>query len=286
MSFPFRLVAFDLDGTTLQLKTQTLSNATIDAMTRAREAGAAICVATGRPLPRIPQQVVRQPFLSYAVSANGALLHDLRDNTLLRAIPIEQAQALALLRQFQKWRLPYQLGFSDQTVIGICDVYKTLRRMQSFHQDTTLRTLRRVLQYFHVSLSPVRLLQRHEAPLIKLAAYCPTQKSCEEKMAYLRENYQMEVVTTSGLDIELTMPGATKGEGIAYLAEREGIAREEIIVFGDSGNDESMRPFAGCFVSMGTAEEGIRSIADIVTGSVEEDGVAAVLNRFLQAEGL
>ena len=56
--------------------------------------------------------------------------------------------------------------------------------------------------------------------------------------------------------------------------------REEIVAVGDGYNDLSMIQFAGLGVAMGNAQEPVKKAADYITLSNEEDGVAAVVNKF------
>jgi hydroxymethylpyrimidine pyrophosphatase-like HAD family hydrolase len=65
------------------------------------------------------------------------------------------------------------------------------------------------------------------------------------------------------------------------LGEHFGIRREEMIAIGDGFNDLSMIEYAGLGVVIGNAPEAIRSKADYVTLSNDEDGVAHVLDRFV-----
>ena len=60
-----------------------------------------------------------------------------------------------------------------------------------------------------------------------------------------------------------------------------GIKREEIIAFGDGHNDITMLAFAGVGVAMGNAVSELKRIADRETGSNDEDGIAIVLEEYL-----
>jgi len=52
------------------------------------------------------------------------------------------------------------------------------------------------------------------------------------------------------------------------------------VAVGDGYNDLSMIQFAGLGVAMGNAQEPVKKAADYITLSNEEDGVAAVVNKF------
>ena len=72
-----------------------------------------------------------------------------------------------------------------------------------------------------------------------------------------------------------------KSKDIISVAESLGIKREEVICMGDAGNDEHMIRYAGLGVAMGNAFEEIKAVADFVTKSNNEDGVAYVIDQFV-----
>lgn len=89
-------------------------------------------------------------------------------------------------------------------------------------------------------------------------------------------------VTTSGVDfVELTPPGADKGAAIARLAAHLGISAHEVLVFGDNQNDLTMFEWAGRSVAMGNALDMVKAVADEVTDTNEDHGVARVIEELL-----
>ena len=81
--------------------------------------------------------------------------------------------------------------------------------------------------------------------------------------------------------IEISYKDAGKRSGVQYLAGLLGIDRKDIAAFGDADNDIDMIQFAGCGVAMGNATEHLKSIADYVTKSNDEDGVAYAIENIL-----
>ena len=59
-----------------------------------------------------------------------------------------------------------------------------------------------------------------------------------------------------------------------------GIRLEETMAFGDGGNDISMLRHAGIGVAMGNAKDDVKVIADYVTASVDDNGIADALKHF------
>ncbi len=80
--------------------------------------------------------------------------------------------------------------------------------------------------------------------------------------------------------VDVIPPGGGKVLGITRFMERTGIAREEIMVFGDSENDRHMLEFAGIGVAMGNGSMTAKQAADYVTDGIDEDGLYHALQHF------
>ena len=80
--------------------------------------------------------------------------------------------------------------------------------------------------------------------------------------------------------VDIIPAGDGKAAGIRATLDRYGLGREEIIAFGDGINDRSMLAMAGVSVAMGNAVPEVKDEADLVTDSVEEDGVCRALWHF------
>ena len=83
--------------------------------------------------------------------------------------------------------------------------------------------------------------------------------------------------------IELSAAGGTKGEALARLAGRLGIARSEIVAIGDAEPDISMIEYAGFGVAVANGTDEVKAAADYVAPSAAEDGVAHVIEKFVLA---
>ncbi|HZK46599.1 MAG TPA: HAD-IIB family hydrolase, partial [Atopostipes sp.] len=80
--------------------------------------------------------------------------------------------------------------------------------------------------------------------------------------------------------IEVLHKEASKGRTLKELIDHLGIPRERIMTIGDSGNDIDMVEFGGLGVAMGNAVPEVLAVADVVTSTNNEDGVAKAINRY------
>jgi hydroxymethylpyrimidine pyrophosphatase-like HAD family hydrolase len=88
---------------------------------------------------------------------------------------------------------------------------------------------------------------------------------------------------TRSLDwfVEVVNPEVSKASALAMVADRLGIAQAEVCAIGDNTNDEDMVRWAGFGVAMGNAPAALKALATHVTGTVDEAGVAEVIERFV-----
>ena len=81
------------------------------------------------------------------------------------------------------------------------------------------------------------------------------------------------------LNNEIGGKTTSKASALTFLMEKFGIEKDELIVCGDSLNDAAMIRLAGIGVAMGNAEEYIKEIADYVTDTNYDDGVAKAIEK-------
>jgi Cof subfamily protein (haloacid dehalogenase superfamily) len=83
--------------------------------------------------------------------------------------------------------------------------------------------------------------------------------------------------------LEFASPEVTKAAGLAFLAEHLGFAQESTVAFGDGENDVELLEWAGYGVAVENAHERVLAVADFVCPPVTEEGVAQVLEAYLDS---
>ena len=120
-------------------------------------------------------------------------------------------------------------------------------------------------------------------PVTKLIAWHTDLDTDALVAAALRIADEDEVTVTYSTPhlIEISLVGVHKAAGLKLLCEERGIHREEVIAFGDMPNDLAMLSWAGRGVAVANAHPRVREMADEITRSNSEDGVAVVVERVL-----
>jgi Cof subfamily protein (haloacid dehalogenase superfamily) len=260
-----RLLALDVDGTLLT-SAEELTARTRQALTRAEGAGWHVALVTGRPLP-IALPVVHDLGLGrYVVAANGATVADATAGTVLYQASLPGPVAVDAIRRAR--RAVPDLGLAVTTATGFFREagFETLAPLSRTQGDVVDDALPDPTEAVH----SVVLFAGHLDALGLLAEVVPV----------LPEGVE---ATPSGLpgSVELTAPGVHKGRGLVELSERLGVARDQVVAFGDGLNDREMLVWAGLGVAMGNADPATKAVADEVTTSNDEDGVALVVERLL-----
>ena len=123
--------------------------------------------------------------------------------------------------------------------------------------------------------------QRRRRPVKLIAIAEPIEADHIE--AEMRERFgdRMAVVRSHASVVEGSPLGVTKGEALRKLAAHLSIPQSQTMAIGDRDNDVTMVAWAGVGVAMRGGSPALIEIADWVAPSVEDDGVAVAIERFV-----
>jgi Cof subfamily protein (haloacid dehalogenase superfamily) len=264
-----RLIATDLDGTLLR-RDRTVSARTAELLDRICTEGRQVVLVTGRPirwLERVYDHLIRPV---PAVCANGAVVYDPVNDRVLRADPLAPDVLFEVARRLRA-HVP-DVSFAVEITDG-----REMRHEVTYpiHWDHTHEAIRTVDTPEELTRAPaVKLLARAGAQdpdaFVKLVA------GAVEGLAEATHS------SYTGL-VEISAAGVTKAAGLAWLCGRHGIGADDVLAFGDMPNDVPMLTWAGRAVAVANAHPAVLEIADEVTRSNEEDGVAAYLEGLFGA---
>ena len=270
-----RLLAFDLDGTTLYNHGE-LSEANRRALEAAAEKGVLLVPATGRLLSFVPASVLSLP-ARYVLFSNGAMVYDREENRMLVSDLIPVEQAAALMKLCDQFGLYYEF-YTDGGAVTFADHEHYAMDVLHFPEEKR-RFLRK--HYIDETADPAQYIRERNI--------CPEKLNLPYVPDEVRQPF-LEAVSKLGTfeisyslkdNLEFNAPGVHKGKGLAELCRVLGIDRSEVMAMGDSENDRGMLEFAGVSVAMGNASESIRSVARFVTERCEEDGAARAVERLI-----
>lgn len=272
-----RLVAFDLDGTALKMN-QEMPPRTREALEAAHRMGCLLVVSTGRALRTVPRFLREAPWVDYLVVSNGARVVRARTGEMVFCRPIPPELALAVLAAHPEGA--WQVHLKDRCLAE----WRSLALHGGPYGGTRipfLLSLPVLLTLFRPIRSAAAAVRRG-GPVEKLIGVFPDPVAAGRALAQIQARGDLEAVTTTGRDVEVTAGGVSKGAALAWIAEREAVPKAGIIAFGDSGNDLSMAGAAGLFVAMGNAPPEVKEAAGAVAPAVDDDGLGIFLERWLR----
>ncbi|MGX1910944.1 HAD family hydrolase [Streptomyces phaeochromogenes] len=263
-AFPYKLVATDLDGTLLR-SDDTVSERTREALAAATVAGAAHLVVTGRAVPWTRHILDELGYEGLAVCGQGAQLYDAGAHRLLTSVTLDRQVAGLALAKIEAEVGPLALAASRDGVDGdvlIGPGYRVLGQLKA-------------VPFTDVS-------ELWAAPLTKMYIQHPGLTDDELAAAARAAAGGLVSVVMAGEGIVEILPlGLSKATGLSLAARRLGVKAAETIAFGDMPNDIPMFAWSAHCVAMANAHEELKAVADELTLSNEEDGIAVVLERLL-----
>ncbi|MEV7613184.1 HAD family hydrolase [Streptomyces sp. NPDC089799] len=267
MSFPYRLIATDLDGTLLRAD-ESISERTREALAAATAAGAAHIVVTGRAVPWTRHILDDLGYRGLAVCGQGAQVYHAGEHRLLTSLTLDRQLAGLALAKIEAELGPVFLAASRDGLDGDVLVGPGYRVQEGplpyvFLEDTA---------------------ELWAAPLTKLYVQHPglDDDTLAEKAREV-VGALVDVVVAGPNIVEILPLGLSKATGLSLAARRLGVKKTETIAFGDMPNDIPMFGWASHGVAMANAHRDLKAVADEVTTSNEEDGIAVVLERLLGA---
>jgi Cof subfamily protein (haloacid dehalogenase superfamily) len=259
---PPRVVASDLDGTLLR------SDGTVDPRSRqalrlAEDHGALVVLCTARPMRWMAPLADALGHSGIAICANGAVLWDLRSESVLDAFPLEPALTRDVVRLLAQaipggaWAVERTGGYGREP--------HYVSRWPT-PADTVIAAVERLIEE-----PAVKLMLRHDHLL--------ADELLERAGDVVGEMAELTHSNSGDGLLEISAAGVSKASTLARVCERHGVSAENVIAFGDMPNDLAMLRWAGHAVAVANAHPDVRAAADEVTASNDDAGVAQVLER-------
>ena len=262
-----RAFACDLDRTLIaeDLELRPRTRAAISAV---RAAGTEVIVATGRMFRSVRPYLEAAGLTTPVVCYQGAVVADPQTGEFLRhePIPLELAREAIARRRGRGLRA------------------QLLRRTTSCTSRAETPEARRYAEFQHLPIHVVGpLLDWLDRPPTKLVTIGdPEELDALEVRLRARFGERLFIAKSLPYFLEFANAGVTKGAGMAFVAEHLGLDREHVVAFGDGENDVELLEWAGYAVAVANAHERVLAAADLVCPSADEEGVAQVLEAYLE----
>lgn len=267
-----KLIATDLDGTIVVhgegYDHSQIRQRTIDAFKKANDLGIHIYFVTGRPPRWMPE--IRDAFgFGKSICANGAMLYDFITDEVLEewGIPVDNQLEIARILRKEIPNISFAIEYGDE-----------------FHHEIGY-----VPRWdIGVDMQPVeKIEERMIRPAFKMLARCSNYDLTSDEMLEIaqREVGDLATITHSNPTeslLEISALGVSKGETLAKIAERLGIAADDCVSFGDNPNDFSMLAWTGRSWAMGDGHPDGVKYAKFVAQPHDTDSVAIIIEELIE----
>lgn len=268
----YRLLALDLDGTAIQLG-QMPTPRVKEAVAAAEAYGVRVVVATGRPYVSARKFQAALELETPLICFQGALVKEVvNDQRTLLSEPLPEEPLAEVLNLVEERALEFNLYSEDFIYLA------RTTHPESFYERWF------GLPCMHVSsLTKALTMMRNRGIVPLKGMFLGEAADIDRLTPEIQERFgdRFAVVRSHSLFSEVTAPGVSKGTALAFLAGRYAIPREATIAAGDNGNDVTMIEWAGLGVAVANAAPEALAAANWVAPPVAEDGVAALIERFI-----
>ncbi|MCD8317464.1 MAG: Cof-type HAD-IIB family hydrolase [Paraprevotella sp.] len=264
----YKILVLDLDGT-LTNKKKEITPHTRETLIRAQERGLKVVLASGRPtygIVPLAEELRLGDFEGYILSYNGGQIIDWTTKKRIYENVLDP-EIYPYLYDCARSNGFLILSYKDEYIISE-DSGNPYVLHEAFLNRMGSITVPNFLDVINFPV-PKCLIVGDPSPLSRL----------ESEMKHELEG-RMNVFRSEPFFLELVPKGLDKARSLDVLLHELGMTPEEMIAVEDGFNDLSMIKFAGLGVAMANAQEVVRHEANYITLSNEEDGVAAVVDKF------
>lgn len=271
-----RLIAMDLDGTTLQSDRKTFSPRLNAALNAAHQKGVAVVPITGRQFFILPPAVHPEAeWAGLAVLSNGGEVRRLTDGRLISGHYLETDALHRLVDTAEQLGLPIELSAGNGLYLTR-ESWDSQRRTGGplrFHLEEVLGRFGREVDDLRSFLSNSPDVEKVNLP------YVPDEVRMETERAL--SALPISWFWSSARAVEIAHPDASKANGLLEVCRLLDIDPADAMALGDSGNDIPMLRAAGLGVAMGNAPPQVQAAAGAVSAPFDQDGAALAVERYV-----
>lgn len=276
MKKEIKLIALDLDGTTFN-SDKIITERTKKAIAAAIEKGVIVIPATGRPKNGLPESFISISGVRYALTSNGGSVVDLKEDKMIYGDFIPYQTACRVIDKLLKIDALIEFYHGG---IAYADQASYDKALHAYHNFPDW-----FKEYIKTSRTPVNDLRERvysgKFNIEKMLASFNDMSLRQKLFDEMHDDPELSVVFGNSFNVEITAATANKGHTLLKFGEKLGITADQIMVCGDTMNDRTMFEAAGLAVAMGNADEDIKAMADDITLSNDEDGVAAAIEKYI-----
>lgn len=270
MTLPFKAVAVDMDGTFLDDRKQFNHEQFDQLLTEFEKRGVHFIVASGRPYVRL-----KQDFTGFAdrmdfVTLNGSCL--IIKGKEAASYPLARQDVLDFITEVQaKYGKMATMVFEKDIAYLHSEIDKDERDFLAYFAGNSA-----VVDDWN---------DMPESDIYQITFNMDSSKAPEIEKAFNKKHInQISAFASATFAIDINVRGVSKGSGLERLLKKMGMRGDDLIAFGDGGNDIPMLDFAKYSYAMANGMDKVKKHAKFVAPANTENGVFRVLQKYLDED--
>lgn len=266
----YKIIALDLDGT-LTNSEKKITPKTKEALFRIQEKGIKVVLASGRPTPGVlplAEELHLKDYGSYILSYNGARIINCQTNESV----CNDTLPKWIIKEVYEEALAQDTGiitYEEGAIVAGNGVDRYIE-IEAGINKLPIKEVYNFSEYVTFDVNKC-LLTGHDEHMARV------ERNCARRFGTVLNIYRSEPFF-----LEIMPKGIDKAQSLDKLLKSLGYTKDELICCGDGFNDLSMIQYAGLGVAMANAQDKVKAAADFITKSNDEDGVAYVIEKFIE----
>lgn len=288
----YKMVAIDLDGTMLN-QYGIITEKTKDVIKKVQEKGVEVIIASGRAITSVKRFSKEINSEKYFISGNGAITYDIKNNRILYENVLKKQKALKIIKICEENSIYYNV-YTENGIIAKSLNYNTL-----YYYKDNLTKPDENRTHINIVENVYDYIESKNEKILKIMI-CDEHKSVFNSIVRrLKDVDEVEVLEVSHMSRKIIKQGTEeialeyfytevsakdvdKWSALEELMKIVNISKEELVTIGDNANDVKMIKNAGLGIAMGESAPYVKSVADEITFSNDEDGVAIILRKIFE----
>lgn len=265
----YDVIVLDLDGT-LTNSQKLITPKTKDALLKAQCAGKKVVLASGRPtggIVKLADELRLEEFGGFVLSFNGGHIINYANGAVIYDSTVPGELTAAIYKEAKEAGLGI-VTYTDSEIVAGTEL-DTYMELEGKINQMPIRKVENFVETIDFPVNKFLLTGEPESVL-----------SAQEHM---REVFgeKLNIFRSEPFFLEMMPQSIDKAFSLGILLKHLHTDRTHMICCGDGFNDRSMIQMAGLGVAMANAQEEVKAVADYITASNDEDGIADVIYKFM-----
>lgn len=286
----YKLIAIDLDGTLLNSYGVITEN-TKKIIKKVEEQGVNIILASGRPIDSIQAIANEIESKKYFIAGNGAIVYDIEKDEIIYENCLKKQKVLEIIKICEENSIGYSI-YTEKEILTTALKYNVLY----YHKENLKKPEDKKTKISIIQNMEEYIKNDNTSRYLKITVCDEDKIVFDSIIRKLRNVKDIEVLDVSHMArktikqgteeiaveyyyTEISRKNVDKWNAIEFLAKKLEIDSKDIMAIGDNINDKQMIENAGLGVAMGQSTPVITNVANEVTSSNNEEGVAKILQK-------